>query len=226
MKVKMDVSVDKFVQDINRVKEESGRSSEEMLKYTMILMLQAGRSATPKGRTTRPIETEAGRETNSDDGSMEEAQDASFYSIYRQGQSEPRKIYLPRVPRATKSNTEKRQEAMNARKAIVAKFRKITFAGIAKESWGWAMKMLNLTSAQVAEQNSELASLTRRNPIETTKMFSGSSPYIEVVNKLGYILKLTPDIEQRMINSADARLLNTLDRKWQDGLDRAERRAS
>ena len=223
--VKIDVDVDKFVRDINKVKEESGRSTDEMLTYTMILMLRAGRSNSPLGRKTRPIESAASGEHNSDDGSMESSADQQYYSLYKQGQTEPRKIYLPRIPRANKRNADKRQEAINARKAIVAKFREITFRGMAKASWGWAMKMISSKST-LNDQADALASKARRNPIETTKMLSGSNPYLEVVNKLGWIRKLNPGIEQQMINSADVRLNNWLDRRWQTGLDRAERRAS
>lgn len=224
------VDVASFVRDINEVKRESGRSTEEMLKYVMILMLQAGRSHTPLGKKNRPLETEGESEVteqNPDDGSGLSAEPTrQFFSVYHQG-SAPKRKYLPIVPRKTRRNEDKRNEIIRARKSIIARFKKINFRGVARASFGWAMWAISrkMADTKADAEASGLADKMRRNPIEMHRQLQGAVPFIEIVNKLGWILKIAPGIEQRMINSADARLKAWLDRRWQTGLDAAARRS-
>lgn len=226
MNVKLDVKVDDFIQHINEVKRESGRSSEEMLKYVMILMLQAGRSNTKLGKKNRALTQEENEpDQDADDaGITKDTSKVRFFKVYNQGSREPKKVFVPSIPRQRKNNEAERAEAMRARDAIVAKFKRIKRRGIAQDSWGWAMKMLN-SNLGVAVREESQSSLSRNNPIEIARQFSGTSPSIEVMNKLGWIRNLTPDIEQRMINSADARMMHVLDKQMQGAIDKAERKA-
>jgi hypothetical protein len=107
----------------------------------------------------------------------------------------------------------------------MARFKMIQFRGIAKASWGWAMKMLSI-SRTIAERDDALAGMTRNNPIELNKQIVGSNPFIEVTNKLQYVLKISPGIEARMMASADARLQKWLEMRFQSGINRAERRVA
>ena len=229
MTPKFDVSFDKFVRDINEVKRESGRGSEEMLKYVMILMLQAGRSATKLGRKNRALVQEDSAsepDQDADDAGISKvSRRARFYRVYHQGSYIPKKIFVPNIPRNSKRRPEARAEAIRARDAIVAKFKRIRLCGLARASWGWAMKMIS-SSKNLTEQAEAVASQARTNPIEVVRNLHGLAPSIEVVNKLGWIRKIAPGIEQRMMNSADARLQSWLERRWQTGIDRAERRTA
>ena len=232
MNVKMDVNVSDFVRDINEVKRESSRSTEEMLNYVMILMLRAGRNNVPLGKKNRPLETEGGGESemtelNTDDGSGMSADPArKFFTVYHP-RTNPDKVFLPRIPRKTKKNQAERDEAIRSQKSIIARFKEINFRGVARASFGWAMWAV---SRKLADTKSDAAALglsekmMRRNPIEMTKQLQGSSPFIEIVNRIGYLLKIAPGIEQKMINSADATLTKWLDRRWQTGIDKASRR--
>ena len=225
----MTVDVDTFVKHINEVKKESRRDSEEMLKYVMILMLQAGRNATPFGRKNRALvqqetETESDQDA-ADAGLLKDSGRVRFYRVYKQGSYVPKKIFVPSIPRKRKNNVAERAAAIRARDAIVAKFKRITYRGIARASWGWAMKMIS-SKTNLTGQADELANSARNNPIEVVRQLSGLSPSIEVVNKLGWILKIAPGIEQRMMASADSRLQSWLERRWQTGIDRAERRTA
>ena len=217
------VDVDRFAKDIQEVKRESGRSTEEMLKYTMILMLQAGRNATPQGRKNRSLVTrDADTREDKDDapvfGITDNEPGVRFFQVWKQGAA-PKKVFVPHIPRRTKNNADVRAAAIKARDAIVAKFKKITYSGIAKASWGWAMNLIGEHVSGAAVKGVE-------HVVTSNKQIFGSSPFIEVENKLGWILKIAPDIEQRMISSASARLEKWLERRWQTGIDRAERRGA
>jgi hypothetical protein len=229
MNVKLDVNVPDFVRHINEVKRESGRDSEEMLKYVMILMLQAGRTATKLGRKNRALVQQDNETENDQDaadaGILKGSGRVRFYLVYHQGSYVPKKVFVPSIPRKSKKNASAREEAIRARDAIVARFKRINYRGIAKASWGWAMKMISQTRA-LGEQADALANMARRNPIEVNKQITGLTPFIEVTNKLDWIRRLAPDIEQRMMNSADSRLQSWLERRWQTGIDRAERRTA
>jgi len=222
------VDVPSFVRDINEVKRESGRSTEEMLKYVMILMLQAGRSATPFGKKNRPLETEGVPGLNSDDGSGQpEESERQHYTVLHQSLP-PKKQYLPYIPRKTRRNEDERNAAIRARKSIIDRFKKITFRGVARASFGWAMWAISrkMADTKTDAEASGLADKMRRNPISTEQQFSGSIPFLQVNNKLGWIMKISPGIEQRMINSADSPLRSWLERRWQTSLDKAARRRS
>ena len=227
----MTVDVDKFVKDINEVKKESGRSTDEMLTYVMILMLQTGRSETKFGRKNRALVTddsvseEISFDHVSDDGPVASEPKRRFFKVYKQGSYIPRRIYVPAIPRKTKSNENERAEAMRARDAIVAKFKKIKYRGIARASWGWAMRLVS-SKARLSDSETEIAGKAKSSVIDVNRHYSGLSPYLEVVNKLGWILRIAPNIEQRMMASADARLQKWLERRWQTGIDRAERRTA
>ena len=223
-----------FAADIEAVRRESRRSAEEMLKYTMILMLTAGRSATPLGKKNRPLEhvgaidTYAGGTFADEDAVAEndKMRGAAYYTVYHQGMA-PQRKYLPRIPRASKRiGSFERVRIVNARKAIIRRFREIEYRGAARQSWGWALFLITGTNPtlSVGAGASETNRQRRRSePVELFKQFGGPSPYIEVVNKLGWIEKIAPGIVQTMINSADRRLEAWLEKRWQSGLDVADR---
>ena len=219
------VNGEDFVRHINEVKRASGRDSEEMLKYTMILMLQAGRSATKLGHKNRALVSADSQPETDGEESAPQPGLRRFFRVYRQGSHFPRRIYVPWIPRKRKDNEAERQAAMRARDAIVAKFKRIRRRGLAKASWGWAMKLLS-RSIQISEDSLSLAGEVRAMPVEVNRQLTGTSPFIEVTNKLGWILRIAPNIEARMMASADARLQAWLERRWQTGIDRAERRAA
>lgn len=225
--VKMDVNVSDFVRDIQEVKRESGRSTEEMLKYTMILMLQAGRNATRLGKKNRSLQTQSTLGAMADfyngDESAEENAGLQYFEVYSQGNPIPKKVFLPRIPRKSKKNEAARAEALRAKKAIMDRFKEIRRRGLAKASWGWAMALLNKRN-NAAEVGREAFEGMRGSPVYAVEKYGGTHAFLEVVNKLGWIRKIAPGIEQRMINSADARLNAWLDRRWQTGLDHAARR--
>lgn len=225
---KLDVNVADFAKHIDAVRRETGRDSEEMLKYVMILMLKTGRAATPLGRKNRAlVERDVDPDTDSDliaAGQITTGK-ARFFRVWKQGNPVPRHIFVPRIPRASKRNPQRRAQALKARDEIVAKFKKIKFRGIAKASWGWAMKMV-WQKAALTEAADTLAVQAQNNPISVSKQLAGNSPSIEVENKLGYILKIAKGIEQQMMNSADRQLQAWLERRWQTALDRADKAAA
>jgi hypothetical protein len=210
-----------------------------MLKYTMILMLQAGRNATKIGKKNRKLmtsesESDSGDEFGhvSDDGPSARRPKVKFFRVYKQGVHFAKKVFLPFIPRKTKHNETERNEIIGTRKAIVDKFKEIRFRGVAKASWGWAMWLVAgtqganpiLKRAVRIGENWELER-ARKKTVDMTKMLNGMAPYIEVTNKLGWIRRIVPDIEQRMMSSADARLRHELERIFQRGIDRAQRQA-
>jgi hypothetical protein len=222
-----------FAQHINEVKRESGRSSEEMLKYIMILMCTAGRSATPVGKKNRSIVTRGREEVEDapDPQTDNTAKNVQFFQVWKGGLRTPQKIFLPTIPRKTTSksrfaeNEVARAKAMEARKAIIARFKKISYRGIANASWGWALQLV-AGSRQTANAEQSTGGRGRRALASMVKSLSGNRPFIEITNQLEYITKIAPGIEQRMAASADARLEKWLERRWQSGIDRAERRTA
>lgn len=225
------VNVDDFCKTIQEVKRQSGRDSEEMLKYVMILMLQAGRSATKLGRKNRSLATQdSGTEDESldhvsDDGPTARRPAPRFYRVYKQGSYIPRKIFVPNIPRKQKNNQAERDQAIRARDSIIKKFKKIHYRGIARASWGWAMKMIS-TKVNLNRDEDALTDKSRTNPIEVARQFTGNNPSIEVTNKLGWILRIAPGIEARIMASADSRMKAWLEGRFQTGIDRATRRAT
>lgn len=232
MITKVEINVNDFVKTINELKKESGRSSEEMLQYVMILMLQAGRSATPLGRKNRSlvtqdseVETAGDLGLKADYGKEQTTEKVRFFRVYKQGSHVPKKVFVPRIPRKTRNNEAERSDAIRARDAIVAQFKQIPFRGIAKASWGWAMKAVS-KKARPGAGDDALSAKMRKNPIQVTRQNSENLKSIEVTNRLGWILKISPGIEQRMMSSAEARMRHELQRIFLRGIERAQRRAS
>lgn len=226
----MQVDVESFSRYINDVKRESGRSSEDMLRYTMILMLTAGRSATPLGHKNRALATfnlpeDTGKDAEPVFGIVDNDPGARFFRVYHQGSHIPKLVFVPRIPRNTKKNAAARASAIKARDAIVARFKKINRRGIAKESWGWAMQRVD-RSIRLYSAAETLANDMRSNPIEVTRHLAGTRPFIECINKLGWIRHIAPNIEQQMMNSAGRQMDAWLEKRWQTGIDAAARRAS
>jgi hypothetical protein len=232
MNVDKKVNLDQFNKDIKEVMKDSNRSTDEMLKYVMILMLQAGRSATKVGDKKRKLKNEKGQEEEFDDGLGHNADDGSgmssapkrkYFEVYKQGRGMPHQVFLPIIPRKRKKNMAEREAAIQAKDAIINQFKVIKYRGVAKASWGWAMGLLN-AKVSLNDKSSELANSVRRIPLEIKKTFDGFIRGLEVTNKLGWIRKIVPGIEQKMINSANARMRKWLEMRWQRAIDKAERK--
>jgi hypothetical protein len=125
------------------------------------------------------------------------------------------------IPRNSKKNTAAREAAIRARDAIVAKFKKIRYQGVARASWRVAIGIVQ--SARVALDGGPQ---TRKGLVSVVKSMSGNRPYIEVTNHLEWISKIAINLEQHMMAKADMKLIRSLDRITQRAIDRAERRAA
>ena len=225
------VNQSQFANLLTDVARESKRSGEEALNYAMILMLTAGRSATPVGKKNRALRTTSFEDVGgmSDNASFEQVAAATdlighrYFEVYRQGQHFPDKIYVPRV-RNLKRDTPENAKARAARDAIIKRFREIQYVGTAQASWGWAMwKATGTRGKDLCKRMIRL-----RDPISVFKQLAGPQQFIECVNALGWIRKLPgcENIEQDMVDSAANRMNAWLEKRWQTGIDAAQRRAS
>lgn len=61
--------------------------------------------------------------------------------------------------------------------------------------------------------------------VKVEKSLYGTKPYIQIINKLGWIRTIAPGIEARMIASADSRMKAWLEKRWQTGINRGERKS-
>jgi hypothetical protein len=226
-----------FYNHISELKKASGRSVEEMLKYTMIQMLRAGRAATPLGRKNRSlvtqdaeVETAADLGLKADYGKETRTEKVRFFRVYKQGSHIPKKIFVPRIPRKTKQNESERNSAIQARNDIVSRFKEIESRGVARASWGWAMWLVSDIRGRSVQTRrgerfyeSKESKAVSQNTIAMTKLFNTAIPFIEVTNKLGWIRKIAPNLDQRMISSADAKLRKELEGIFKTHMERAGR---
>ena len=228
--MKMEITnIQGFSDLLTHVARETNRSGEEALNYAMVMMLQAGRNATPLGKKNRPLQTfEKGQAAQAffegasvdDITSSAERSGRTYFDVYHQNVSQPRQVWIPRISKGRKSQAK--QEAIDARDAIIKKFREIENRGTAKESWGWAMwKATGTRGKDIGKRM-----IRRRDPITVVKQLSGPRPFIEVQNALEWIRKICPGIEARMLKSAENRMLAQLKKGFQTGIDKAHRGAS
>lgn len=231
MNTKFHVDVLAFRRALDYVRKESGRSADEGCRYAMILMLTAGRNMTPVGMKNRPlmkqgepvslsIETEGTNGQGVSTFEQRATMGQSYYEVYYSN-APMRRQYLPFVRRSKKARQDPNNAlALAARANIIRKFKEIAFRGTAKASWGWALwKAVGTNPAHGFH-------MRRRDPITVAKIRSDIIVTIEVTNALGWIEKLVPGIEQKMVDSATHRLEAWLEKRWQSGLDRAERMAA
>ena len=193
------------------MKREGKRSAQECVNYAMILMLTAGRNATPTGEKKRkpvPVSAPAG----------DDSRQFGYMAVYRQGQREPHKYWLPTYDLRGRSAAN--AAAKQKRDAMIARFTKITFFAAAHNSWNRAFK--KAVGRDVG--NSAPPPGAQKETIEVYRCDDGHSVILEVRNLVAYILKLVPGIEQRMVDSATHRLQARLDGLWQAGIDRADRK--
>lgn len=192
-----------FNQTLMRVFVETKRTASETVRYAMILMLQAGRNATKVGKKIRRIERESGH--------------GEFFRVFYQGKVQPKLEWLPWVQKTAGVSVQEQQKRHMIREAMIKKYSQIERVGLAKKSWGWALKK------SCGKGSDALPGRGYRNdPISFVK----TPLSLTVYNKLGWIGKLVPGIEERMAKSAEARMRHTLDRMWQSAIDRAARRAA
>jgi hypothetical protein len=196
-----------FSKAMSRVVNETNRTLPETVKYGMILMLTAGRAATPKGRKNRTIAKVQ---------SLETRKRSDAYAVWHQGKRDARMIRLP-TGKGPMSK-ELRAQLIAAREDRIRRFRAIERVGIAKASWGWALKKYCGTGSTV------LSSVGRIDHDPVTGQTTPLSMTVE--NRLGWIGKLVPGIEQRMVKSAVGRMSKWMENRWQTGIDKAARRAS
>jgi hypothetical protein len=224
------VNAGEFNAVLTAVARESRRTGEQALNYAMILMLTAGRNKTPLGKKNRALQTvEKGQALRAmqEGGSQADIADAAamsgrqFFDVYYQGSSAPRQMFLPRV-RKMKVDSAQNAENKRVREKIIAQFREIAFRGTAKASFGWAM--WKATGTRGKDLGKRM--IRRQDPITVQKQLNGTNPYIEVTNALGWINKLVPGIEQQMVDSATNRMNAWLEKRWQTGIDKAQRAAS
>jgi hypothetical protein len=204
--VSFNVDMRDFSNMLGHVMRESGRSATETVKYGMILMLTAGRAATPKGKKNRTIAKVQ---------SVETRKRSDAFAVWYQGKREARMIRLP-TGKGPMSK-ELRAQLVAARADRIRRFRAIERVGIAKASWGWALKKYCGTGSTV------LSSVGRIDHDPVTGQTTPLSMTVE--NRLGWIGKLVPGIEQRMVKSAVGRMSKWMENRWQTGIDKAARRA-
>jgi hypothetical protein len=195
-----------FSRALKSVGVRSRKSWVEIIKKGMILMLQAGRSATPLGHKNRKIMMQGFDSVSTESDSFEGLSRAldtvgrQFFPVWHQHRSEPYKQFIPRV-RNLKNDTPENAAARAAREGIIAEFKTITYRGTAKKSWGWA-----LWKACGTHRENMPARPMARDPIDVTKHFAAMAPWIMVENKLDWIRKIVPNIEQICLTSATHRL--------------------
>ena len=171
-----------------RVVKETRRSAEDTVKYGMILMLTAGRAATPKGKARRKI-------IKGTQGFWD------HFDVWYQGQPKPIPMMLPVVRRVGGMSVEQQQKNYMMRQSIIQRYTNIERVGFAKSSWGWALKKFCNTGSQ------RLPGRVDHDPITGIK----APLLIRVENKLDWINKLVPSIEGRMVTAATKKMLYRLD---------------
>jgi hypothetical protein len=216
------VDLSAFSAVLQRVYEQGKRSANECVLYGMIKMLTSARAGTKKGQKNRKIETVAAVvETRSSSGvfadedtlaDSEENAGKQFYSVWRQGASEAKRMYFP--PRGKKGDAA----AAANRAQFIARYRPIERVGLAKKSWGWAMQRATKTMGMMGGGTDTLPGTGyRADPIRAEKIPMG----IEIGNKLWWITKIAPGIEQSMVNNAMKQLEAQLEGKWAAGIRKA-----
>lgn len=192
------VDIDGFTSILNRIVKETKRSASETVRYGMIEMLRSGRAATPTGKKNRKLV---------DDGRAKGA----HFNVYYQGQQWPHKVWVPSAKKTSGMSTEEQQKQYMIRESMIKRYTPIDRVGLAKASWGWALKKF------CGSGSVRLPGRVDHDPITGIKL-----PYsITVENKLTWINKLVPGIERLMITKASKKMLHNLDNKIKGAFARA-----
>jgi hypothetical protein len=185
---------------LNRIVKETNRSASETVRYGMIQMLTAGRAATRKGKKTRKI-IKGDRFSGMWDR----------FEVWDQGSTKPREVYLPGVKKIGGMTTAQQQKNYAIRQDIIKRLTPIERVGLAKASWGWAMKKFCGTGSV------RLPGRVQNDPITGIKLPLS----ITVENKLWWINKLVPGIEQLMVTKATKKMLFKLENNLKRAFARA-----
>lgn len=161
--------------------EICGRNMAEACKHAIILMAQSAAKETPQAKVNRQVLTDDKKR--------------KYVEVYKQGNSTPKRFYQFRANVLGKYLWE------NARK--------IGNRGLAKRSWMWGLKGLNVQSG-----SRPLYGVTTLKTIATEK-YAG---YI-LTDRLKYLPKiLRPGWEQRVRMAAENRIMKQaqmkLEREW------------
>lgn len=188
---------------MQRIYRETNRSAQETVRYGMILMLTGGRAATPKGQKKRKIE-------NTGDGL------GDFFRVFYQPPVGMKIEHLPWVQKTSGMTTAQQQKNWMIRAAMIKAFTNIERVGLAKASWGWALKKFCGTGSDTLPGKGY-----RNDPIDGFK----APLNITVENKLGWINHLVPGIERLMIQRAEKKMIYRLENGLTAAMNRAGRAA-
>ena len=123
-----------------------------------------------------------------------------YYRVYEQGVSKP--IFV-RIPDVTTGTKKQKASAKIRKQKVIRHFERKPRVGAAKASWSRAFSDIGKpTKAEMLTRNVKVMASSRAK-----RMGTKFQPTINIVNKLSYLLKTSPDLERQAMVAAGKSLL-------------------
>ena len=192
----------RFDDTLKRFARERNKSAEQAIKYGVINLIGSLRSSTRIAKERRKVyvpKTKAEKKMRDKFG---------------------RRLFYVEGYDANGSLSLAKLWAFSKKDALRRKATKIVNRGLAKLSWGWALKDLygkNLPQHDVHKSGVKILGRT----ITTRKIKSGSEQAVEIINELNYISKALKTKGKTAVNTAMQRATKSIKKKLDDNLKKA-----